>query len=220
MAKRNLFACNANYADTPLFSMSDFEGENKRIKKPPVSPATEFLLEGALQNIQDDVKGLKRTTSESGQLQKVFGVRLDNMEESLNEVRITLDNIAHHLLPRKPWFTYTFVTEETVESLYQTHMNNPSRFAAALESLVYLNDPSEMQIAVNKREQSEARIQFIKNCLFYHFNVSLQLQDEVWKSVRVTLDGRASRNRRSGRFTPNKSGFRTSTPKLLDIVNQ
>ncbi|KHJ79256.1 hypothetical protein OESDEN_21101 [Oesophagostomum dentatum] len=129
-----------------------------------------------------------------------------------------VDNITVELSPKGPVFLYTFVPYEKVQAIYIENQTNPSRFAAALEPLVYIDEPWEMQIPINQRVNSRARVEFIKNCVFRHFNVLPQLQETVWKSIRNDLDRKARRTRTSARSTPT-SAFRTSPKNLLDILS-
>ncbi|ETN82050.1 hypothetical protein NECAME_08203 [Necator americanus] len=116
----------------------------------------------------------------------------------------------------KQVFLYSFVPYEKVQSVFHENRASPVRFALALEPLVYAAEPWEMQIPVNKRIRSAAKVEFIRNCVFRHFNVPNELQEDIWKNVRVSLNCRARRHRTSARSTPT-SGFRTSTPILLEI---
>ncbi|KAK5977281.1 hypothetical protein GCK32_005007 [Trichostrongylus colubriformis] len=153
--------------------------------------------------------------------------KLDEMNNSLlnflaqyrlhEEKTTTIEGLLTKILERLPEkeqgppIDYKFVSYEEVMQLYDTYSTNPRAFVRALEILTYKDQIHELSTAVNKRLFSVNRVEFIRKCLFRHFAVPRNLQDDVWRSVRHSLDMRGARLRQMMR-TKQITGFRTSTP--------
>ncbi|KAK5984464.1 hypothetical protein GCK32_021941 [Trichostrongylus colubriformis] len=89
--------------------------------------------------------------------------------------------------------------------LYDTYSTNPRAFKGEPSGKVPL-----------KVDRSDFSMDF--QCLFRHFSVPRNLQDDVWRSVRHSLDKRGARIRQMMR-TKQITGFRTSTP-VSDLLQE
>ncbi|VDO24883.1 unnamed protein product [Haemonchus placei] len=166
------------------------------------------------------------------------------MERNINQMKNSLLNLLSHSrlqeekteavegllkkildrLPEKETETtlnYTFVPYEEVVRLHEAYPTNPRAFVRALEVLTYQDQVYELQTAVNKRLFTLDRVEFIRKCLFRHYAVPPHLQEDVWRSVRASLDNRSLRLKHLIRARQ-RTGFRTSTPisDLLEGLDQ
>ncbi|XGW12722.1 hypothetical protein V3C99_013408 [Haemonchus contortus] len=118
-------------------------------------------------------------------------------------------------------FDYKFVPYGEVVELHEAYPTNPRAFVRALEVLTYHDQFYELQKAVNKRLFTLDRVEFIRKCLFRHYAVPPHLQEDVWRSVRTSLDRRSHRLKHLIRARQS-TGFRTSTPisDLLEGLDQ
>ncbi|KAK6037801.1 hypothetical protein COOONC_24695 [Cooperia oncophora] len=129
----------------------------------------------------------------------------------------TLEELLEKVLERIPEkeqdipLDYTFVPYDKVMELYNAFSTNPRAFVRALEIYTYQDQVYELRTAASKRIFTADRVNFIKKCLFRHFSVPPNLQEDVWRSARTSLNGRSGRLRRMIR-AKQISGFRTSTP--------
>ncbi|KAK6732284.1 hypothetical protein RB195_016585 [Necator americanus] len=232
MNGRDMFACPPNYFNNSLFTVADNQNlqyVGASISPEPCTSTYNFNLEHTLQEILGKIKILEEMSNKDFQqhiisefkaleerLNDMISCRFQGLEQRLHDIQGHFGLLNDRLLPRQPLFLYSFVPYEKVQSVFHENRESPVRFALALEPLVYAAEPWEMQIPVNKRIRSAAKVEFIRNCVFRHFNVPNELQEDIWKNVRVSLNCRARRHRTSARSTP-ISGFRTSTPILLEI---
>ncbi|XGW12723.1 hypothetical protein V3C99_013408 [Haemonchus contortus] len=163
--------------------------------------------------------------------------KLDGVEKSLqnllshsrlqDEKTEAVEGLLKKILDRLPekdpetTFDYKFVPYGEVVELHEAYPTNPRAFVRALEVLTYHDQFYELQKAVNKRLFTLDRVEFIRKCLFRHYAVPPHLQEDVWRSVRTSLDRRSHRLKHLIRARQS-TGFRTSTPisDLLEGLDQ
>ncbi|RCN40139.1 hypothetical protein ANCCAN_13920 [Ancylostoma caninum] len=104
---------------------------------------------------------------------------------------------------------YNYVSRERVEALRKYRCDNIAQFALDLEKEVYKDKPSELLLRVSERLETASRMEFIKKCIFKYFHVAEQAQAATWRSVMVSLNARArrERGRQQAQTTPTRGGL-------------
>ncbi|VDP04387.1 unnamed protein product [Heligmosomoides polygyrus] len=106
---------------------------------------------------------------------------------------------------------YEFVSYEEVTEVLKKFPDDTRGFALSLDRLLFIDEPWIMQIPMKKRLRCTAKIQTIKECIFFHYGVPRSLEKDIWRLACTALDARASRLRKSA-AAATRNSFRTSTP--------
>ncbi|VDL86710.1 unnamed protein product [Nippostrongylus brasiliensis] len=97
---------------------------------------------------------------------------------------------------------FSIMPKEKVAQIKALRGKNMRKFALDLERILYERQPEELRKTVDKRLATLDRIEFIRQCVFYFYEIREENKDEVWALVRAALNSRVRRSR--------------STPKPLD----
>ncbi|KAK5966446.1 hypothetical protein GCK32_008530 [Trichostrongylus colubriformis] len=146
---------------------------------------------GSLDGIEENISSIKEMMIKMYSLVVSLSERMDKLEEMTAEL---LRRVPKKHTERP--IDYTYVSEEDVAALRILKAENRNGFALALEAMVYRDDPTDLQLPVDKRTRSSDRVIFIKNCVLKYYEVPEAMEWDVWTSVKTALNSRVRRLRK------------------------
>ncbi|KAK6061252.1 hypothetical protein COOONC_01083 [Cooperia oncophora] len=141
-------------------------------------------------------------TEEDTALMKNMIIQMNAILASHTQRLEGIEQVGKELLRRNPTkqtqgnIVYAYVSARAVAELRELKGQNRNHFALALEKMVYRDDPKEMELLVDDRNEAE-RVLFIQQCVNKYYEVPEHLRDDVWRKIKETLNSRVRRLRKA-----------------------